>query len=71
MLFRDKIQEAFDNTDDDGRTDMPHNFFLIIDIQIYVILKCRMCGEQLSSSWEAEKKKHDMWSVENQPSCKL
>ena len=23
MLFRDKIQEAFDNTDDDGRTDMP------------------------------------------------
>ena len=22
-----------------------------------------MCGEQLSSSWEAEKKKHNMWSV--------
>jgi len=26
-----------------------------------------MCGEQLSSSWESEKKKHNMWSVENQP----
>ena len=26
-----------------------------------------MCGEQLSSSWEAEKKKNDMWSPENQP----
>ena len=26
-----------------------------------------MCGEQLSSSWEAEKKKHGMWSIENQP----
>ena len=42
-------------------------FLLIIDIQIYVTFKCRMCGEQLSSSWEAEKKKHNMWSVENQP----
>jgi hypothetical protein len=26
-----------------------------------------MCGEQLSSSWESEKKIHNMWSPENQP----
>jgi hypothetical protein len=26
-----------------------------------------MCGEQLSSSWEAEKKKNNMWSIEHQP----
>jgi hypothetical protein len=26
-----------------------------------------MCGEQLSSAWETEKKTHDMWSPKNQP----
>jgi len=29
--------------------------------------KCRMCGEQLSSAWEAEKYKHNMWTKEGQP----
>ena len=29
--------------------------------------KCRMCGEQLSSAWEAEKKKNDLWTPESQP----
>jgi hypothetical protein len=29
--------------------------------------KCRMCGEQLSSTWETEKRKHDLWTPEQQP----
>jgi hypothetical protein len=28
--------------------------------------KCRMCGEQLSSSWETEKKVNGLWSPKNQ-----
>lgn len=66
VLFRDKIQEAFDSTDDDGYTTMPTISF---DYRYSNLcnFKCRMCGEQLSSSWEAEKKKHDMWSPEHQP----
>ena len=66
VLFRDKIDEAFEKTDDDGRTDMPTISF---DYRYSNLcnFKCRMCGEQLSSSWEAEKKKHDMWTPENQP----
>ena len=66
VLFRDKIQEAFDNTDDDGHTTMP---VISFDYRYSNLcnFKCRMCGEQLSSSWEAEKKKHNMWTVEQQP----
>ena len=66
VLFKDKIQEAFEKTDDDGFTTMPTISF---DYRFSNLcnFKCRMCGELLSSSWEAEKKKHDMWSPENQP----
>lgn len=66
VLFRDKIDEAFEKTDDDGRTDMPPISF---DYRYSNLcnFKCRMCGEQLSSSWEAEKKKHGLWTPENQP----
>ena len=66
VLFRDKIQEAFDNTDDDGHTTMP---VISFDYRYSNLcnFKCRMCGEQLSSSWEAEKKKNNMWSIEQQP----
>ena len=65
-LFKDKIQEAFDKTDDDGYTTMPTISF---DYRYSNLcnFKCRMCGEQLSSSWEAEKKKHDLWSPKHQP----
>lgn len=65
-LFKDKILEAFDSTDDDGYTTMPTISF---DYRISNLcnFKCRMCGELLSSSWEAEKKKHDMWSEKDQP----
>jgi hypothetical protein len=66
VLFRDKIEQAFDNTDDDGYTSMPTISF---DYRYSNLcnFKCRMCGEQLSSSWEAEKKKHDLWTPNNQP----
>jgi hypothetical protein len=66
VLFRDKINEAFEKTDDDGYTTMPTISF---DYRYSNLcnFKCRMCGEQLSSSWEAEKKKHDMWTPAQQP----
>ena len=66
VLFKDKIQQAFDSTDDNGYTTMPTISF---DYRYSNLcnFKCRMCGEQLSSSWEAEKKKHKMWSPKHQP----
>jgi len=65
-LFRDKIQEAFDKTDDTGHTTMEPISF---DYRISNLcnFKCRMCGEQLSSSWEAEKRMNNAWTPENQP----
>ena len=65
-LFKDKIQEAFDKTDLDGRTSMSTISF---DYRFSNLcnFKCRMCGELLSSSWEAEKKKNNMWSIEEHP----
>ena len=65
-LFSKKIQEAFDTTDETGFTTMEPISF---DYRYSNIcnFKCRMCGEQLSSSWEAEKKKHGFWSPEQQP----
>mgnify|MGYP000686890541 CR=1 FL=1 len=65
-LFKDKIQEAFDSTDLDGRTSMSTISF---DYRFSNLcnFKCRMCGELLSSSWEAEKKKNNMWSIEEHP----
>jgi hypothetical protein len=65
-LFKDKIKQAFDSTDDDGFTTMEPISF---DYRFSNLcnFKCRMCGEQLSSSWETEKRIHNMWSKENQP----
>lgn len=65
-LFRDKIQEAFDKTDDSGYTTMEPISF---DYRFSNLcnFKCRMCGEQLSSTWETEKKVHNMWTPKNQP----
>lgn len=66
VLFQDKIEDAFRLTDNDGKTDMP---VISFDYRYSNLcnFKCRMCGEQLSSSWEAEKRKHDLWTKENQP----
>lgn len=66
FLFTGKIQECFDKTDDTGFTTMEPISF---DYRYSNLcnFKCRMCGEQLSSSWETEKKQHDLWSPKNQP----
>jgi hypothetical protein len=65
-LFLDKIQQCFDSTDETGRTTMEPISF---DYRYSNLcnFKCRMCGEQLSSSWETEKKTHNLWTPENQP----
>jgi len=66
QLFRNKIDEAFDSTDDTGATTMPTISF---DYRFNNLcnFKCRMCGDMLSSSWEAESRKHKTWSKESQP----
>lgn len=65
-IFNSKIRQCFDSTDDTGFTTMEPISF---DYRFSNLcnFKCRMCGEQLSSSWEAEKKKHELWSPQNQP----
>lgn len=52
-LFVNKIEEAFEKTNDDGYTEMKPISF---DYRISNLcnFKCRMCGDQLSSQWEAE-----------------
>lgn len=53
-LFRHKIDEIISNTDSTGYTSL---FPVSYDYRISNLcnFKCRMCGEQLSSSWETEK----------------
>jgi hypothetical protein len=65
-LFNSKIDEAFDSTDFTGYTTMKPISF---DYRYSNLcnFKCRMCGEQLSSSWETEKKLNDLWSPKHQP----
>lgn len=65
-LFKDKIQQAFDSTDDTGYTTMEPISF---DYRFSNLcnFKCRMCGEQLSSTWESEKRIHNLWNPQNQP----
>jgi hypothetical protein len=66
QLFRDKIDEAYESTDETGATTMPTISF---DYRFNNLcnFKCRMCGDMLSSSWEAESRKHKTWSEESQP----
>ena len=66
VLFKHKIDEAFSSTDETGRTTMEPVSF---DYRFSNLcnFKCRMCGEQLSSSWETEKRKFNHWSPERQP----
>jgi hypothetical protein len=67
-LFPHKIQDILDNTDETGHTTMiPISY----DYRLSNLcnFKCRMCGDQLSSSWETENKKHlivtDAWLQPN------
>ena len=65
-LFENKIDQCFEETDENGYTTMEPISF---DYRVSNLcnFKCRMCGEPLSSTWEAEKRKHDLWTPENQP----
>jgi len=65
-LFQNKIDEAFEKTDDTGSTSMPTISF---DYRFNNLcnFKCRMCGDMLSSSWEAETRKHKDWSPKSKP----
>ena len=66
FLFNDKIDQCFEETDENGYTTMEPISF---DYRYSNLcnFKCRMCGEQLSSTWETEKRKHNLWSPEQQP----
>ena len=65
-LFADRINEAFENTDNTGATTMKTISF---DYRFNNLcnFKCRMCGDMLSSSWEAESKKNNTWNTKDQP----
>jgi hypothetical protein len=65
-LFANKVNEAFDSTDDTGATTMSTISF---DYRFNNLcnFKCRMCGDMLSSSWEAESRKHNTWNTKEQP----
>ena len=65
-LFPHKVDDLVANTREDGHYDpMPISY----DYRISNLcnFKCRMCGEQLSSSWETEKKKYDLIDVKQEP----
>ncbi|MEK6577890.1 MAG: twitch domain-containing radical SAM protein [Bdellovibrionota bacterium] len=66
VMFRKYISQAFASTDDQGFTSMKPISF---DYRLHNTcnFKCRMCGEQLSSAWEAEKKQHGEWGPEFDP----
>jgi organic radical activating enzyme len=65
-LFANKVDEAFESTDDTGATTMKTVSF---DYRFNNLcnFKCRMCGDMLSSSWEAESRKNNSWNTQNQP----
>lgn len=62
-LFPNKVQAILNNTDDTGYTTLKP---ISYDYRISNLcnFKCRMCGEQLSSSWEAEKVMHNRVNFE-------
>ena len=65
-LFGHLIDHAFDTTTDEGITNMKPISF---DYRFNNLcnFKCRMCGSMLSSSWEAEQRKHNDWSSKSSP----
>ncbi len=66
QLFKDRVDEAFESTDETGATTMQTISF---DYRFNNLcnFKCRMCGDMLSSSWEAESRKNKTWTKESQP----
>ena len=63
-LYKNKIDEAFDSTDETGATSMRVESF---DYRFSNLcnFSCRMCGDMLSSTWEAENKKHGKGDYEH------
>ena len=66
QLFKDRVDEAYTTTDETGATTMQTISF---DYRFNNLcnFKCRMCGDMLSSSWEAETRKNKTWTKESQP----
>ena len=66
QLFSNRVDEAYDSTDETGATTMQTISF---DYRFNNLcnFKCRMCGDMLSSSWEAESRKNKTWTKESQP----
>lgn len=64
-LFSHKIQEAYDSIDEEGYTTLKPTSF---DYRVSNLcnFKCRMCGEELSSSWESEKRMLGTWNPQTQ-----
>ena len=63
-LFKHKYDQIWESTDETGHTSMKpvswdYRFSNLCNF------KCRMCGDMLSSSWESEEKKHDMWNKQD------
>jgi hypothetical protein len=65
-LFESQIDEAYEKTSDDGHTEMKVTSW---DYRFNNLcnFKCRMCGDMLSSSWEAENRDQGEWNP-NKPS---
>ena len=66
QLFKDRVNEAYESTDETGATTMQTISF---DYRFNNLcnFKCRMCGDMLSCSWEAESRKNKTWTKESQP----
>lgn len=66
QLFKHKKNEAIAKTAPDGRCDLPVVSF---DYRISNLcnFKCRMCGSQLSSQWEAENRQSSVWNTSSEP----
>lgn len=63
-LFPHKIADILENTDETGHTTLEPVSY---DYRISNLcnFKCRMCGDQLSSSWESENKKYQKINFSN------
>jgi len=63
-LYKNKVDEAFNSTDETGATTMMTESF---DYRFSNLcnFSCRMCGDMLSSTWETENKKHGKGDYEN------
>jgi hypothetical protein len=66
VLFPHKIDEAFEKTREDGYTELKP---ISYDYRIANLcnFKCRMCGDQLSSQWEAENRILGVYDNGNDP----